>query len=736
MRILIVSSYYHPETAGNAPYVTGVAEHLAGLGHEVTVLTGFAHYPGWRSSARGRLGAHERRNGVEIRRRWHYVPRRQSAATRAAYEATLGAFGATGLPFRVPDVVLGINPTLAAITLARTASVAYRRPYGLIYQDLQGLAAAQSGISGGARIARVVEYAEVSLARTAAAVGVVAEGFRPYLIENGVDPERIHRLRNWSQSPIPSQTWEEARARLGWGADEFVCLHAGNMGHKQGLENVLRAAAEIHDPGVRIVLAGEGNERAKLQEIARSLELANVSFVPPQPSGLYEAMLAAADVLIVNQRASVGDMSLASKLTSYFMVSRPIVAAVAADSETGRELVIAGAGVLASPEDPPALAERLLWVRDHPEDAAALGASGRQYAEKHLAASSVLSEYEVFLEEVRRAPARRSGKPPVAARAPVPRVHVGTTPADAVVSCLIVSFDASDVLDRCLASLEAQRSTLPIEVVVVDNASTDDSVARIEERHPWVTVVAHDQNPGFAHAANEAMRLARGRYLLHLNPDTVVPPGGLAAAVVELERHPDVGMLGCKLVRLDGTYDHACKRGAPTVTSALYYFFGLGRVFPHSRRFAQYTAGHLGRDEAGYVDAVTGAFMLVRREAVEDVGDLDERFWLYGEDLDWCARFWEHGWKILYWPGVVVTHVKGGSAGGYRRWTPNVAFHRSMWLYYDKHLARRHSRSLSALVRVGIWTNFSGSVARTSLHRTATSVRRRLHGSAADRRGA
>ena len=125
-------------------------------------------------------------------------------------------------------------------------------------------------------------------------------------------------------------------------------------------------------------------------------------------------------------------------------------------------------------------------------------------------------------------------------------------------------------------------------------------------------------------------------------------------------------MLGCKLVRRDGGFDHACKRGSPTIASAIYYFVGLSRLIPSSRRFAQYTAGHLDVDEAGFVDAVNGAFMLVRRSAAADVGDLDERYWLWAEDLDWCHRFWGRGWKILYWPEVEVLHLKGASVGNHR----------------------------------------------------------------------
>ena len=363
LEVLILSSYYWPEAAGNAPYVTGFAEHLAERGHRVLVATGVPHYPEWRSSPRGLLGVREHHNGVEIRRRRHYVPKEQSAFTRAVYEASLFGLGTTALPRRAPDAIIGVSPTLAGAMLARMAAGIYRRPYGLVFQDLQGPGALQSGVEGGRRIATLVERAEIGVARGATAIGVIAAGFRSYFQAHGIAADAIHDLPNWSLGALPTQSAAEARQRLGWSERDFVCLHAGNMGHKQGLENVLHAAAAIAHPDVRVVLAGDGNERAKLEALARQLEVTNVSFLPSQPTGLYESMLLAADVLLVNQRTAVGEMSLASKLTSYFMAARPVIAAVAASSETARELERAGAGVLVPPEDPHALAESIVDLK-------------------------------------------------------------------------------------------------------------------------------------------------------------------------------------------------------------------------------------------------------------------------------------------------------------------------------------------------------------------------------------
>jgi colanic acid biosynthesis glycosyl transferase WcaI len=723
--ILALSSYYWPETAGNAPYVTGVTEHLASRGHRVVVATGFPHYPEWRSSPRGLFGTRERRRGVEIRRRRHYVPTSQSALTRAMYEASLYATGTTALPRRAPDAIVGWSPTLAGAGLAHAAARIYRRPYGLVFQDLMGPGALQSGVEGGRGIAMLVEHAEVELARSAAAVGVIAAGFRAYFESHGISPERIHDLPNWSQDAAPTESSTETRARFGWSPEDFVCLHAGNMGHKQGLENVLHAAAAIEDPGIRMVLAGDGNERPKLEALAGELGLSNVTFVPSQPSGEYESMLRAADVLLVNQRATVGEMSLASKLTSYFMAARPVIAAVAERSETARELVRADAGELAPPEDPQALADAIMRFKAAGPEAEAFGMRGRRYAEERLSALQMLERYEAFVETISRGKAARlrprAEARPWEAADPEPRlIEARRATGSPRVSIVIVSFNCRSALTLCLESLDQERSTLPAEVIVVDNASSDGTVAELNARFPWVRVIENHANVGFARAMNEALQIAGGELVLALNPDTAVPPGALTSAIAELERHPDVGMLGVKLVRPDGTFDHACKRGFPTIGSALSYFFRLDRVFPRSPRFARYTAGQLGQDEAGTVDAINGAFMLVRREAAREVGPMDERYWLYAEDLDWCHGFWEKGWKVFYWPGVEVVHWKGGSSGDVRSWTLNRAFHRSMWQFYDKHHAADHGRLVSRLVWIGVWAKFAFSALSNAVRKPPT----------------
>ena len=209
------------------------------------------------------------------------------------------------------------------------------------------------------------------IARRADRVGIIAESFRGYFHDAGVSDDRIDRLRTWTLGADTSAKAD--RSRFGWTEEDFVCLHAGNMGHKQGLENIVRAAALPRSAVITFILAGEGNDRRRLEDLAAA-NGAGIRFIGQQPPGAYEAMLASADVLIVNQRGSAGDMSLPSKLTSYFAAGRPVVAAVPTDGETAHEVKAAGAGLVVEPDDPEALADALLRLQADPGLRLRLGA--------------------------------------------------------------------------------------------------------------------------------------------------------------------------------------------------------------------------------------------------------------------------------------------------------------------------------------------------------------------------
>lgn len=277
---------------------------------------------------------------------------------------------------------------------------------------------------------------------------------------------------------------------------------------------------------------------------------------------------------------------------------------------------------------------------------------------------------------------------------------------------IIPNYNTSDLLCRCLASLRAQQGAPPMQVFVVDNASTDDSVARVRREFPEVQLLESSRNGGFAYAVNLGLRAAQNGgqwraedYVLVLNSDTELPPDALQRMVAFMESHPEAGAAGPKLVLPDGRLDRAARRSFPSPEVAFYRLFGLSALFPRSRRFGRYNLTYLDPDATTEVDSVCGAFMLVRARVVEEVGPLDEAFFMYGEDLDWAYRIKQRGWKIYYYPEVVVQHCKRASS----RKIPGTtlrAFYDAMRIFHRKHYAARYPRAVNLLIEAGIWLRY------------------------------
>ncbi len=275
------------------------------------------------------------------------------------------------------------------------------------------------------------------------------------------------------------------------------------------------------------------------------------------------------------------------------------------------------------------------------------------------------------------------------------------------VDVVIPNYNTADLLCRCLDSLQAQQGDLALTVYVVDNASDDDSVQRVRQGYPEVHLIVSPHNGGFAYAANLAFRRileARREHpflVLLLNPDTELPPTALERLGEFFQEHPEAGVVSPKLVLGDGRLDPACRRSFPTPEVAFYRLSGLAFLFPHSRRFGRYNLTYLDPDQTTPVEAVSGAFMLVRGEVLEQVGLLDEAFFMYGEDLDWCYRILQAGWAIYYHPAVSVRHWKR-AASSKRPRASLRAFYEAMRIFHRKHFASRYPAPVNWLVELGI----------------------------------
>lgn len=285
---------------------------------------------------------------------------------------------------------------------------------------------------------------------------------------------------------------------------------------------------------------------------------------------------------------------------------------------------------------------------------------------------------------------------------------------------VIVNWNTRDFLQRCLETVYASSGDFTYTVVVVDNASDDGSSQMVKEQFPQAILIESGENLGYPKANNVGLR-ALGyhgiqdvdadapRYALLLNPDTEVPPESLCDMMQFMDSRPEIGVAGPKLLLPDGSLDKACRRGFPTPEVAFYHYSGLAKIFPDSERFGRYNMTFADIDRELEVDSVVGAYMQVRKECIEQVGLLDETFFMYGEDLDWAFRIKEAGWKAWYHAAVTVYHVKRAASSKSKR--APFEFWRAMLIFYRKHFRATtpivvHTLVLGALLfkgGTGLW---------------------------------
>ncbi|CAN5447785.1 glycosyltransferase family 2 protein [soil metagenome] len=262
-------------------------------------------------------------------------------------------------------------------------------------------------------------------------------------------------------------------------------------------------------------------------------------------------------------------------------------------------------------------------------------------------------------------------------------------------------------------------------VWVVDNASGDGTADMVAREFHEVELIVNSSNRGFSAANNTAIRAGAAPFVLALNPDTQITAGALDTMLEVMEEHPGAGIAGPELALPSGGLDHAARRSFPTPLSALGHFTGLGRRDKAGGRLAAYRAPGI---EKGPVDAVNGAFMLMRRAALDEVGLFDEGYWMYMEDLDLSYRLREAGWLTWFEPSVTVTHVKAGTSGPVRSARLDRAFHYGMYRFYRKHYARMHHPLFNGFVYTGIGLKLAGSLLTIPVRRLAAVRRRRASG--------
>lgn len=282
-------------------------------------------------------------------------------------------------------------------------------------------------------------------------------------------------------------------------------------------------------------------------------------------------------------------------------------------------------------------------------------------------------------------------------------------------SIIILNYNTRELLRECLESVQKSNTCgFFFETIVVDNASIDGSVEMVEEEFPWVKLIKSRKNLGFAGGCNLGLREARSRYILFLNSDTEIVPEAFKKMINFMDRNPRVGVSTPKTMLFSGEMDPDCHRGFPTPWASICYFLGLEKLFPKSKFFGQYHKFYLNLGQPHEIDAGFGTFMFVRRKALDQVGNWDESYFFYGEDLDLCYRIKKAGWKIMFYPESLVTHHKGASSG-LRRESKDVsqanreirikvakASIKAMEIFYKKFYKDKYHAWVTLLVILGI----------------------------------
>ena len=399
-KITIIGLHYKPEKSGNAPYTSSLAAGLMNAGHEVRVITGFPHYPEWRKHD-GYNGWYRREDidGVPVMRLRHHVPRKPSALHRLHMELSFG-IRSIFANWRNPDVVLLVSPALFATAVAVVrARFSPRKPSVVIWvQDLysRGIAETSGTVGLSSKLAARLEG---KILGSAHGVVVIHERFRQYIIGSlGVESKAVTVIRNWTHLPVaPSEGQGAFRQMMGWGEADFVVLHAGNMGKKQGLENVVDAARESQrrNSNVKFVLMGDGNQKSRLEALA--VGASHLTFVDSLPDSDFQLALTSANALLVNELPGVKDMSVPSKLTSYFNAGVPVIAATDAESVTAFEMAASEGGVRVDAADPVALVDAAEVLCMNTGQADEYGQGGLRYRHETLSESTAIGHYDEFI---------------------------------------------------------------------------------------------------------------------------------------------------------------------------------------------------------------------------------------------------------------------------------------------------------------------------------------------------
>jgi len=403
---------YIPEKTAIGPLSADLCEHMVGLGHSVTLITGFPHYPEWRvyDKYRGKMFEREELHGVNVLRGFIYVPPKPTPIHRIAYDSSIAASASVNLlRCGTPDVIVVVSPPLQLAVVALVAGKLWRVPVLLSIQDIVPDVAIQLGILKSRTLVSLARWLEHLCYRHATHIAVICDGFIDNLVGKSVPLNKLSVIHNWVDTDVirPLNRLNGFRDKHGIGPEIFLVLYAGNMGAKQGLDAIIYTAKQLQDqPNMRFILVGDGVAMQGLSQMAQQRKLPNLSFLPFETEEMLPEMLAAADVLFISQSRFVSSEVLPAKLSKYMAAGRPVVAAVSSESETASHIRKSRGGIVVRPDRPSEIARTLRNLLQNNCLGEELGANGRRYVEGNMAREGMLKRYAGLIESLARTGSR------------------------------------------------------------------------------------------------------------------------------------------------------------------------------------------------------------------------------------------------------------------------------------------------------------------------------------------
>ncbi|MBF8250051.1 MAG: hypothetical protein HW400_652 [Candidatus Levybacteria bacterium] len=268
-------------------------------------------------------------------------------------------------------------------------------------------------------------------------------------------------------------------------------------------------------------------------------------------------------------------------------------------------------------------------------------------------------------------------------------------------SIIIGNYNTEKLLEKTISSVYRNIKNISFEIIVVDDGSSDRSVEMVKNKFPKIKIRENAKNLGYSKTYNIGTRLSKSRYVLHLNSDIFFTKDSSLDLIIKfMDKNQNIGISGCKIIKRDGSLDMPCKRSLPTIINVFSQTIGLYKIFPKIKSLNYYLT-YIPDDEIARIECIMGAFMLIRKELIKKIGYLDERFFIYSEDIDYCYRAIKAGWSVYYFPKIKIKHMHGGTTQQFK-FKYLLNFHKGMFLYYNKHFARKNLFLVNYLIYSGI----------------------------------